>query len=326
VPIQRPLSILLARPLGSRGLAPFMLAAGCLVAACGSGDLTLPGDGAASTIRVVGGDEQAGVAGESLTAPIVVEVRDAGGHPVEGATVAFTLISAGEGAAISPATARTGAEGRAEAQVQLGDKVGVQTGEVRLVSDGAPSDTATFSAAAMAAGEPPSPVPNLPPEADFEVACTQLRCVFVDRSADADGAVVTWHWEFGDGTSSAERNPTHDYGAGGRYDVALLATDDGGAADSRIKPAEPKAPSPNEPPHAEFEVHCLGRTCAFFDRSKDDDGTIASWQWDFGDGTTSSERNPIHIFAAPGQFDALLTVTDNDGAAVTRTHRVDIKD
>jgi PKD repeat protein len=73
-------------------------------------------------------------------------------------------------------------------------------------------------------------------------------------------------------------------------------------------------------------VHCLDRTCAFFDQSKDDDGTIASWQWDFGDGTTSSERNPIHIFAAPGQFDALLTVTDNDGAAVTRTHRVDIKD
>ena len=104
------------------------------------------------------GNEQTGVAGEALAAPIVVEVTDAAGHPVEGVTVAFALVSAGEGAAISPATALTGAEGRAEAQVQLGDKVGVQTGEVRLVSDGAPTDTATFSAAAMAAGEPPSPV------------------------------------------------------------------------------------------------------------------------------------------------------------------------
>jgi PKD repeat protein len=325
VPIQRPLSLFLARPLGSRGVALFTLAAACLVAACGSGDLTLPGDGAASTIGVVGGNEQTGVAGEALTAPIVVEVTDAAGHPVEGATVAFALVSAGEGAAISPATARTGADGRTEAQVQLGDKVGIQTGEVRLVSDGAPTATATFAAAAMAAGEPPSPLPNLPPEADFEVVCTQLRCVFVDRSGDADGAVVTWHWEFGDGTSSAERNPTHDYAAGGRYDVALLVTDDGGAADSRIKPAEPEAPTPNDPPHAEFEVHCLGRTCAFFDESKDDDGTIASWQWDFGDGTTSTERNPIHTFALPGQFDALLTVTDDDGAAAGKTHRVDIK-
>jgi PKD repeat protein len=73
-------------------------------------------------------------------------------------------------------------------------------------------------------------------------------------------------------------------------------------------------------------VHCLGHTCAFFDRSKDDDGAIVSWQWDFGDGAASGERNPIHTFAAPGQFDVLLTVTDNDGAAVTKTHRADIKE
>jgi PKD repeat protein len=194
-----------------------------------------------------------------------------------------------------------------------------------VVRAGAAPDTAAFSAGARAGGAPPSPPTNQPPAADFEVACTQLRCVFVDRSADADGAVVTWHWEFGDGTSSAERNPTHDYGAGGRYDVALLVTDDRGAADSKIKPADAKAPDPNEPPHADFEVHCLGRTCAFFDKSKDDDGTIGSWQWDFGDGTASTDRNPIHTYALPGQFDALLTVTDDDGAAVSQTKRVDIK-
>ena len=330
MPIQRPLSLSFARPLGLRGLAPFTLApftlaAGCLVAACGSGDLTLPGDGAASTIQVVDGNEQTGTAGEALSAPIVVEVKDAAGNPVEGATVAFALVSAGDGAAVSPVSARTGADGRTEAEVQLGDKVGVQTGEVRLVRDGAAADTATFTAAAMAPGEPPSPFPNLPPEADFEVTCTLLRCVFVDRSGDADGAVSSWQWNFGDGTTSTERNPTHDYAAEGRYDVTLLVTDDDGAADSRIKPADAKAPTPNEPPHAEFEVHCLLRTCAFVDKSKDDDGTIVSWQWDFGDGAASAEQSPFHTFAEPGQFEVLLTVTDDGGAAVMKTHRVDIK-
>jgi PKD repeat protein len=47
--------------------------------------------------------------------------------------------------------------------------------------------------------------------------------------------------------------------------------------------------------------------------SNDPDGTIASYFWDFGDGSTSTEANPVHVYAAAGSYTAVLTVTDNYG-------------
>ena len=173
------------------------VALGCLVAACGGGDLSLPG-GADNAIRVVEGDGQRGSVGEPLAAPVVVEVTNDGGEPVEGATVEFTLTSAGEGAGITPATTRTNADGRAEAHVLLGDKVGVQTGEARVAGDGETAPTTTFSALA-------EPADNRPPTADFTWTCDQLTCQFTDASADSDGSPTAWTWRFGDGSTSEER-------------------------------------------------------------------------------------------------------------------------
>ena len=393
-----------------RDLATFPLALGCLVAACGGGDLSLPEDGrGAAGIEVVDGDGQRGSVGEPLASPVVVEVTDARGEPVEGATVEFALTSAGEGAGITPSTARTSAEGRAQAQVQLGDKVGVQTGEARVAGDGDSLPKTTFSALAesqdnvpptadftssceeltcqftdassdndgsltawswrfgdgstsseqepshaySAAGTytvrltvtddggatdelsdevsvtaPESPPSNEAPRAEFDVACDDLTCSFTDRSEDDDGSIETRHWNFGDGASSSERNPSHSYQSAGRFDVVLTVTDDDGAEDSRTRTAQPDEPPPppppaNDPPDAEFEVDCQELQCTFLDRSTDDDGSVVSWQWNFGDGSTSSERNPSHTYAASGRFDVVLLVTDDDGAADTRTHTAD---
>ncbi len=67
-------------------------------------------------------------------------------------------------------------------------------------------------------------------------------------------------------------------------------------------------------------MHCTDQTCSFTDRSRDDDGNIAHWQWDFGDGQSSAEQNPSHAYAAPGHYNVTLTVTDNDGATDIKTH------
>ena len=195
--------------------------------------------------------------------------------------------------------------------------------DVRLVvtdDDGADDDRTH-----TAQPEAPQPAPNDPPQAEFEVQCQELRCVFVDRSVDQDGSVVSWRWDFGDGATSNERNPSHTYATAGRYNVALLVTDDDGAADSRIHTAEPKAPAANDPPHADFDVHCDHLTCSFQDKSKDDDGTVVRRQWSFGDGATSEEQNPVHTYAARGRFDVALTVTDDDGATATKTRKTDVK-
>jgi PKD repeat protein len=106
-------------------------------------------------------------------------------------------------------------------------------------------------------------------------------------------------------------------------------TDVGGASDeasAHVSVDGPPAP-PNNAPHADFEVHCSGLTCVFVDRSRDDDGSIASWSWQFGDGTaTSNKQNPTHTYPSRGKYDVLLTVTDNLGAADARTRRTDLKD
>jgi len=177
---------------------------------------------------------------------------------------------------------------------------------------------------------PPPPEPNKPPVADFEVHCSGLTCSFTDRSQDDDGTVVQWQWNFGDGATSSDRNPSHTYQAGGRYQVLLTVTDNDGAADGKTRTAEPEAPAPpppsNEPPHADFDQHCSHLTCNFTDKSKDDDGSIASWQWSFGDGASSSEQNPTHTYAQKGKYRVALTVTDNLGATNTKTRDVDAKE
>ena len=80
---------------------------------------------------------------------------------------------------------------------------------------------------------PPDPPPNAPPAAEFTSSCSGLTCTFTDRSTDADGAVTAWSWTFGDGTSSAVRNPSRTYASGGTYTVMLTAADEDGATSQR---------------------------------------------------------------------------------------------
>jgi PKD repeat protein len=245
--------------------------------------------------------------GEPLAAPVVVAVTDARGDPVEGAPVEFALTSAGEGAGITPSTALTNAEGRAEALVHLGDKVGVQTGGARVAGDTALKTT--FSALAESAD-------NRSPTADFSWTCEERTCQFTDASSDSDGSLTAWTWRFGDGSTSEERAPSHTYAASGTYTARLTVTDDEGATDESsddVTVSTPSDPPSNQPPRADFEIDCEDLTCTFADASEDEDGSVESWQWDFGDGAGSSQRNPSHTYGSPGRYDVVLTVTDDDG-------------
>jgi Tol biopolymer transport system component len=74
---------------------------------------------------------------------------------------------------------------------------------------------------------------NVPPVADFtppEAPVVGMAAAFTDVSTDADGSVVDWQWELGDGTTSSARNPSHTYTEGGTYTVRLTVTDDEGAS------------------------------------------------------------------------------------------------
>jgi PKD repeat protein len=73
---------------------------------------------------------------------------------------------------------------------------------------------------------------NQPPVADFSYQINDLTVTFTDQSTDADGSIVSWMWDFGDGQTSTAQNPVHAYGAFGTYPVILTVTDNDGAIDS----------------------------------------------------------------------------------------------
>jgi PKD repeat protein len=76
----------------------------------------------------------------------------------------------------------------------------------------------------------------------------------------------------------------------------------------------------NDPPVAGFTFACNDLACTFTDASTDDDGTVASLAWEFGDGATSAEKpQAAHTFGAPGTYQVKLTATDNDGDNNSKT-------
>jgi len=81
----------------------------------------------------------------------------------------------------------------------------------------------------------------------------------------------------------------------------------------------------NRPPTASFTLSCQGLTCSFNGSgSTDPDGSIAGYQWTFGDGTTGTGATPTHTYANAGQYTATLTVTDDHGATSTVTHQMSV--
>jgi len=134
-----------------------------------------------------------------------------------------------------------------------------------------------------------------PPVASFTFTPTSgvapLSVQFTDTST---GDPSRWLWSFGDGTTSNERNPSHTFGEARSYEVVLqvenalgssdvsqaLVVGESLAADFTFQPRQGDAP---------FIVD-------FQDRSS---GNPAAWEWNFGDGETSTEQNPSHLYTIP---------------------------
>ena len=168
------------------------------------------------------------------------------------------------------------------------------------------------------------PAINQPPTAAFSLSCSYLACSFDGRaSTDSDGTVASYAWDFGDGGSSTAASPAHTYAAAGSYTVTLTVTDNKGATNAVTHVVNVTAPPPNQPPTAAFTFTCQTSACSFVGSgSSDSDGTVASYVWDFGDGSSGANATASHTYVASGAYSATLTVTDNLGATGSVAHNV----
>lgn len=156
--------------------------------------------------------------------------------------------------------------------------------------------------------------PVLPPTAEFSGSPQEgkapLTVTFLDQSKNNP---KQWYWKFGDGTSSEERNPVHTYTSEGKYTVELTVSNEGGA-DTKIVPDYITVTPPGFPPDAQFRGFPTSGTSpltvSFTDLSTGDPN---KWQWDFGDGSVSSEKHPEHIYNVPGEYTVTLTVENPFG-------------
>lgn len=150
------------------------------------------------------------------------------------------------------------------------------------------------------------------PDAAFTASITVVpvgqSIQFTDQSANSPSA---WTWDFGDGSSSALRNPTHVYANSGNYTVSLTVTNVSGS-DTETKTNYISA---GLPPNAQFTVSQanpkVDQAVRFTDQST---GNPLKWSWDFGDKLTSQVQNPDHAYSAMGKYTVSLTVTNAFGS------------
>ena len=137
---------------------------------------------------------------------------------------------------------------------------------------------------------------------------------FTDEST---GPPTEWFWTFGDGDTSSLQNPEHLYLANGDYNVCLVVSNPGGAASACTT----------------VTIGTYPLTAAAFSFTGDPDVLFTdlstndpfAWSWDFGDGGTSTEQNPEHIYTSAGPFTVCLTAT-NAGGSDTHCEDVPIND
>jgi PKD repeat protein/Tol biopolymer transport system component len=163
-------------------------------------------------------------------------------------------------------------------------------------------------------------VPGMVPVADFCGSPTSgtvpLEVTFTDLST---GDPTSWSWDFGDGGTSAEQNPTHEYTGVGHFTVSLTAGNAGGS-DTETKTAYITTTPPA--PIADFSAAPLrGKGSLLVNFTDLSTNTPTSWEWDFGDGSASTQQDPNHQYTSAGAYTVTLTAANAGGSDITTKER-----
>ncbi len=192
------------------------------------------------------------------------------------------------------------------------------------VSDGIASSQAT-SSATIAVGNNGNAVPVANPGGIYESIKGGVITFDGSGSSDADGDVLTYLWDFGDGTTATGVNPVHSYAAAGVYTVTLIVND--GLVSSVAATTKANITNNgtmNQAPVADAGGSYSGLHTITFDGSGSfdpDNKDVLTYYWDFGDGTTGTGMMPNHTYQNAGTYTVTLVVNDGlvDSASVSTT-------
>jgi gliding motility-associated-like protein len=151
------------------------------------------------------------------------------------------------------------------------------------------------------------------PKTNFAAGST-FKCSppFSVNFTDATPGAVSWQWDFGDSTTANEQNPSHTYNDTGYYSVKLITTNASGCTDtlqkdSLISIIKPIITIPNLPQNGciPFTINPLANIIT--------GDNVTSYLWDFGDGGSSTQKDPTYTYLSQGTYTVTLTITTSTG-------------
>ncbi len=155
-----------------------------------------------------------------------------------------------------------------------------------------------------------TPAPAAPtPIADFSYTGANVTAPAIVQFTNNSTNATSYTWDFGDGSTSTNANPSHNYAAGGVFSVKLTATGAGGSNTITKSVTLISA----VPPSVNFSFTGDNKEANDTVTFNNTTSNATSYSWDFGDGTNSTVANPVHIYTSGGTYTVTLSATGSGG-------------
>jgi gliding motility-associated-like protein len=158
------------------------------------------------------------------------------------------------------------------------------------------------------------------------VSCDGFTWTFSNEAPPSTN-ITSWFWDFGDGDTSIQANPTHQYLDTGVYTVTLIINRGQACSDTAVTKMKV---FPGFFPDFDFTGICATKPTQFRDRTATNYGVVNTWRWDFGDAGTNADtsrlQNPTYTYPAPGTYNVQFVVTNSKGCIDTLPRQITILD
>jgi len=147
-------------------------------------------------------------------------------------------------------------------------------------------------------------------------SCTLAPVTYTDLSVSGSGTITNWTWNFGDGNTSNDQNPVHQFSLAGAFNVSLTVRDINGCIATYTQQIE-WFPESEILVNPEEDIGCEPFTVSIINNSFPINGYTT--EWDLGDGNTSVAASPTHTYETPGTYTVSLTITSPIGCVSQQT-------